>query len=455
LRMNEMKRVYNAAYLYFLASDDSFEESIFIITASDGTRERGTGPENSYILGKTVQNIPDQTAAFKGLKEGEDHLVYTDGLMDRYRYLFRIGDMNVLTGMTFEVAAIEQDVAKQTLQGINNFSVLQILLSVFCLFLIYLFAIRPLQKVRMNVLEYGDTKDSAKVKAQLEMISSNNEIGELAEGVSEMITEIDEHLEYIQSITAEKERISTELELATNIQTSMLPHIFPAFPGRSEFDIYASMDPAKEVGGDFYDYFLVDDDHLCMVIADVSGKGIPAALFMMISKIILQNCTMLGQTASQVLAKTNDIICSNNEAEMFVTVWLGILELSTGRMTAANAGHEYPAIRRAGGSFALFIDKHDFVIGAFEGIKYHEYELQLQPGDKLFVYTDGVPEATNAEKELFGTDRMLGALNTDPEAGPYDILMNVQSDVDSFVGEAEQFDDLTMLCMEYKGKQDR
>ena len=231
----------------------------------------------------------------------------------------------------------------------------------------------------------------------------------------------------------------------------MLPHIFPPFPDRSEFDIFATMDPAKEVGGDFYDYFLIDSDHLCMVIADVSGKGVPAALFMMASKIILQSVAMLGASPAKILEKTNEAICSNNEAQMFVTVWLGILELSTGRLVAANAGHEYPVLKRPGGDFELYKDKHGFVIGGMEGVKYREYELMLEPGARLFVYTDGVPEATNAEKELFGTERMVRALNGNADAAPVEILRGMRGAVDAFVRDAEQFDDLTMLCLEYKG----
>lgn len=248
-------------------------------------------------------------------------------------------------------------------------------------------------------------------------------------------------------------RIETELTMASAIQSDMLPSIYPAFPERSEFDIYASMNSAKEVGGDFYDFFLVDDDHLCMVMADVSGKGVPAALFMMATKIILANNAMLGKSPSQILTDTNAAICSNNREEMFVTVWLGILELSTGKLKAANAGHEYPAILQADKKFELMKDKHGFVIGGIEDMKYKEYEVMMRPGSKLFLYTDGVPEATSSAKELFGTDRMLDALNQVINASPEDILKHVRHSVDGFVKEAEQFDDLTMLCLEYKGPQ--
>lgn len=249
----------------------------------------------------------------------------------------------------------------------------------------------------------------------------------------------------------ESSRIETELTMASSIQADMLPNIYPAFPERPEFDIFASMDPAKEVGGDFYDFFLVDDDHLCMVIADVSGKGVPAALFMMASRIILANNAMLGKSPAQILTDANKAICANNREEMFVTVWLGILELSTGKVTAANAGHEFPALRHEGGDFELFKDKHGFVIGGMDGVKYKQYELQLSPGDRLFLYTDGVPEATNGEKELFGNERMLNALNRVKDAEPENVLKGVRRAVDDFVKAAEQFDDLTMLCVQYKG----
>ena len=238
----------------------------------------------------------------------------------------------------------------------------------------------------------------------------------------------------------------------TLILQAPIPTDFPAFPDRTDFDIYGVMDPAREVGGDFYNFFFIDDDHLALVIGDVSGKGIPGALFMMVTNILLSDRTQLGGSPKEVLEFVNEQICLHNDAEMFVTVWMGILELSTGKLTAANAGHEYPMLRRAGGGFELLKDKHGFVIGGMEGVRYREYEVQLQPGAKLFLYTDGVPEATSAEKELFGTERMLAALNEDTAAPPEEMLKNVRRAVDAFVKEAEQFDDLTMLGLEYKGR---
>ncbi len=282
-------------------------------------------------------------------------------------------------------------------------------------------------------------------------IKTGDELENLSRVMADMERDLAQHEDHIRAITAEKEKINTELNMAAQIQESMLPHVFPAFPGRRDFDVFASMDPAKEVGGDFYDYFLIDDDHLCLVIADVSGKGVPAALFMMASKIILQSVAMLGSSPREILSKTNQAICSSNEAEMFVTVWLGILELSTGKLTAANAGHEYPVLKKPGGPFELFRDMHDFVLGGFDDSTYEEYELALEPGTKLFVYTDGVAEAMNSAREQFGTERMLDALNASPEASPEDMLKNVRAAVNRFVENEEQFDDLTMLGFEYIG----
>ena len=311
--------------------------------------------------------------------------------------------------------------------------------------------LQPLHQISEEAKRFS-TENVTTGKKLSETIRNRDEIGALAASIDTMEEQIQDYVESLTRITAEKERVSTELSLATRIQAAMMPHNFPAFPGRSEFDIYAGMDPAKEVGGDFYDFFLIDEDHLGMVMADVSGKGVPAALFMMASKIILQSCAMLGGSPAEILTKTNEAICSNNQEEMFVTVWLGILEISTGKLTAANAGHEYPVLQRTPcGPFELLKDKHGFVIGGMPGMKYREYELQMTPGTKLFLYTDGVPEATDADGNMLGMERMLAALNEEPDASPQELLKAVRRAVDGFVKDAEQFDDLTMLCFEYRG----
>lgn len=281
-------------------------------------------------------------------------------------------------------------------------------------------------------------------------IRSNDEIGDLYHQIKAMQVRIVDDADALTRATAKRERVNTELNMAAHIQTSVLPRKFPAFPDRPEFDLYASMDPAKEVGGDFYDFFLVDDDHLALVIADVSDKGVPAALFMMSAKIILKYRARMGGAPGEILTSVNAQLCGNNPTGMFVTVWLGILELSTGRLTCTNAGHEYPVVRE-NGRFRILTDPHGLPLGIMSGMKYRDYTISLRPGDAVFVYTDGVSEANNAEGELYTRARLEMALNQFQGNDPEGILKGVRADVDAFVKGAVQFDDLTMLCLEYRG----
>ena len=319
---------------------------------------------------------------------------------------------------------------------------------IYCLY-VHRILIRPLSTLNQAARDLVDSKMEHLNDFKVD-IHTNDEVQELSDSFQYMVGALNQYINNLRSITAEKERIGAELDVAQHIQSSMLPCIFPPFPERHEFDIYASMTPAKEVGGDFYDFFLVDDDHLALVMADVSGKGVPAALFMMIAKSLIKSATQSGLSPRGVLEKVNNQLCENNDAEMFVTVWLGIMEISTGKMKCANAGHEYPAIMKKGGDFELFHDKHGFVLAGMESSRYKEYELQLDVGDRLFVYTDGVPEATNKDQVLYGTDRMLAALTAGKNMTCKELLEAVHKDVDVFVGQADQFDDITMLCIERK-----
>ena len=277
----------------------------------------------------------------------------------------------------------------------------------------------------------------------------DDEVQWLASSFSDMTRRIEQYIKEVAQVTAEKERIGAELSIATQIQADMLPRIFPPFPERRDFDIFATMDPAKEVGGDFYDFFLIDKDHLGLVMADVSGKGVPAALFMVIAKTLIKNRALLGESPAQILENVNNQLCDGNEAELFVTVWLAVIDLSTGKGLAANAGHEHPVIRRRDGKYELVVYRHSPAVATMEGVRFREHEFELAPGDRLFVYTDGVPEATNANNELFGNDRMLDALNENPDATPKELLETVRRRIDEFVGEAPQFDDITMLGFNY------
>ena len=249
------------------------------------------------------------------------------------------------------------------------------------------------------------------------------------------------------------ERISMELDLAKAIQKNMIPNLYPAFPERKEFDIYARMEPAKELGGDFYDYYMIDRDHLALIVADVSGKGIPAALFMMASKAMINDqAKSRSHDPAKILKAVNKQMVANNSTGMFVTLWMGILEISTGKLRAANAGHEPPCLRQ-GGEFELLKDEHSLVLGVREDTEYESYEIRLEPGDGIFVYTDGVTEATSAEEELFGSERLVAALNQAPEAGVTQLVDSVHHAMNAFVGDASQADDFTMLALKFYGEE--
>ncbi len=280
---------------------------------------------------------------------------------------------------------------------------------------------------------------------------TGDEIEVLAESFAKQSARTELYIDQIKRVTAEKERIGTELEMASRIQSSQLPRLFPPFPNRKEFGLFASMTPAKEVGGDFYDFFMIDDDHIAFVIADVSGKGVPASLVMMVSRVLIKSSLQNGKNPAEALESVNNQLCEGNDEGYFITVWLAVFEISTGKGVAANAGHEHPVLRRAGGGYELQVYRHSMPVGSMKGIPFRQHDFLLNPGDSFFVYTDGVAEATNEQKEMFGTKRMLDALNKDPDAPPEQILPNVKSEIDRFVDGAEQFDDITMLCFRYNG----
>ena len=446
-RINDIARSYKTDYLFCLLTDEPYDRQFFLFSAAASGAERGSKYEQAYTLGTTVTVTPAQQAAMRQACQMTSQLADAGDYVDYYSYFEALDGHDILIGMTFNLKAIWGDVSEQTVIGTMLALSIQTWLSLICLALIYIFVLRPLKSVQRDIQLYKETKDSTRLTA----LNSGNEIGQLSEDVVSLAKEIDHHLLRIETITAEKERIDTELGLAARIQASAIPNTFPPFPGRKEFEIYATMDPAREVSGDFYDFFMIDDDHLALSIADVSGKGVPAALFMMVSMILIQAAAKQERSPAKALDSVNAQICAHNPQRMFISVWLGILEISTGQLTAANAGHEYPVLQKHGQPYQLLKDEHSFVIGGLPNITIDEYTLRLSPGDRLFVYTDGVPEASNADKELFGLTRMLEALNQEPDAGPERVLANVQKAVDGFVRQAEQFDDLTMMCVEYKG----
>ena len=308
----------------------------------------------------------------------------------------------------------------------------------------------PLKKVVAEAERFAKTTSAPEEQLNTK-ISRILEISSLAESVNNMEVETLEYINNLTNITKEREKFNAELDVARQIQESSLQVQFPPFPNRKEFDLYASMTAAKQVGGDFYDFFFVDEDRLALVIADVSGKGVPAALFMMVTKILINEMATHFKTAGEILTAINERICAHNTADMFVTVWLGILDLKTGKLDISNGGHDDPAIYRKGKSFAIEQTKHGFVVGGLEGVQYKDAEIQLYPGDKIFLYTDGVTEATREDKAMFQFDGMLSALQKHRNKDPQKIIEGVKADVEKFVAGAPQFDDMTMLCLEYKG----
>lgn len=306
--------------------------------------------------------------------------------------------------------------------------------------------VQQLSEAALNMVEHLEDGNSPEL-----VVKHDDELRELADSFATMYREVGAYIAKLETVTAEKERIGAELDVAAKIQSSMLPCVFPAFPDRNEFDIYATMDPAKEVGGDFYDFFMVDADHLAFVVADVSGKGVPAALFMVIGKTLIKDHTGLHDDLGEVFTEVNNILCASNSEEMFITAFEGVLNLKTGELRYVNAGHEIPFLCRKGGVFEPFKVRAGFVLAGMQGIRYRAGSIQLEPGDKVFQYSDGIPEAINSEKAPYGMKRLESVLAKNSEKAPSELLPLVKADVDAFVGDADQFDDITMLCIEFKG----
>ena len=467
-RINEIKRSYEIDFLFCCITDmqgqGAYKNQFFLLSGSDPGEERGIEYEQVYPLGKEVsvaENKSQQDAMREAVKNAntdqtQSFMADAGNYMDYYSYLGTIGDKAILIGLTQDLSAMMKDVSDQTINGSVYAVFYQVILLIILMLLMYFTVIRPLKHVQENIRLYAKEKNGrVAVKGLTKILSGirggfprNNEIGILSQDVTGLVMEIDDYIERIEVISADRQRIETELELASRIQRNVLTTSFPSEP---EFDLYATMIPAKEVGGDFYDFYMHDDDHLVLVIADVSGKGIPAALFMMSTMNIVRNAAIREISPAKILEVVNDELCVNNQEEMFVTVWVGVLEISSGILTAANAGHEYPVYKDAGDQFRLMRDKHGFLLGSFEGMKHTDYEVQMKPGSKLFVYTDGLPEATDSNQELYGTERMLEALCEVQDESPHRILNHTYQAVQEFIGDAEQFDDLTMLCIEYHG----
>ena len=437
----------HAIAAYTAAIDEENNRMIFLADADPkasfcppGTWDPITNAEKEAYLYGAPPSLLDQLYDTQAMPAAITNIA-------KYGYRCTAGKELFKTGRYTVFVFFDNDM-NQVAEVSRNFLLQYVILLLIVTLIVMFFSQRQLRKTTVDPINKMASAAARYIQDRKNGRTAENYFGDLGIHTGDEIENLSLTMEAMEKdaaayvadlarITAEKERVSAELTLANRIQADMLPNIFPAFPEREEFDIYASMDPAKEVGGDFYDFFLIDPDHLGIVMADVSGKGVPAALFMMVSKILVQNYAMTGRTPKEVLEKVNEQICKNNREEMFVTVWFGILDLVNGGLTAANAGHEYPIICHPGG---------------MEDVKYRNYTMQLEQGAKLFLYTDGVPESENTAREQFGLERTVEALNRKADASPEEILKEVDRSVKEFVGDADPFDDLTMLCVHYIGK---
>ncbi|MCR5291696.1 MAG: SpoIIE family protein phosphatase [Eubacterium sp.] len=406
--------------------------------------------ELSFIVGKTggYEIYDDTGRIISGTHIGEslNNRDILDTAIDNTRNISLFGDdltvkvkelsdgNHLLTWITTEEVYAQRNSQnyETMLADILLFTVIYVLISM----LVQSIVVRDLDMVNesLNRITDGNLDEVVKVYTSSEFTS-------LSDDINQTVSVLKGYIE------AAEKRMEHELELANTIQESALPHFF-TFPGYN-FEIYASMDPAKEVGGDFYDFFLIDKNKLCMVIADVSGKGIPAALFMMRSKTAIRSYAEMGEPPSVIFENTNNNLCEGNDAEMFVTAWIGILDLTTGHMVCANAGHEYPAIKKADGEYELVKRKHSVALAVMEGMSFAEYELDLMPGDSIFVYTDGVPEATDENEKQYGTERMINVLNAVKDEPQEGILKTMRQDLFAYMDKVDQFDDITMLGLKY------
>ena len=346
--------------------------------------------------------------------------------------------MTVIKPMT-EVLFLQQRYLRSTVLVTIIFTL--IFMLIFMMITIFRI-IRPLRFITFETSHFAE--HGGTLSGILKKVKNKDEFGLLAHSVEKMSTDMMEYINKLTHMTAEKERISAELDVATEIQANMLPNTYPAFPERTDFDLYASMTPAKEVGGDLYDYMLLDDDHIMLVVGDVSGKGVPAALFMVITKTLLASHAVQGLSPTEIFEATNNQLCENNEAGMFVTCWLGILTLSTGELRFVNAAHPQP-ILYTNGTFSYLDTKPNLMLGGMEGMKYTEHTITLKHGDRLFVYTDGVTEATDKNNELFAEERLLQAAKKTLALNTKDTVESIQQSIDAFIDTADQFDDITML----------
>ncbi|MCR4657908.1 MAG: serine/threonine-protein phosphatase [Lachnospiraceae bacterium] len=458
--LDGLKRTFKTVYSYsFLVADG---DVFFLVTGTNEDEKRVSQGGDLFELGITM---PYE----KGIYPILDELMDTGKRRERFDKLYVSGgDRGVVhmyspvydkNGEIAMIAAASVPWAALYLKGLESIVFISLAMLVLVSLIIYWIVfllkkavISPITREQKVVAEYGSDKDPKKAGTELAKIRSNNEIQTLAENFSSMIAEIDQYTDMIREVTAEKEQMKAELAIAARIQTDTIP---ADFPRRPDFSLYAILDPAREVGGDFYDFFLLDDGHMAMFVGDVSGKGMPAALFMMNAKALMKSRCKMGGGPSAVLKDVNVQLIEENELDMFVTVWIAVIDLKTGRMIFSNAGHMDPVLMRAGGEYEYLANRHSSVVGVFPGALYEEYSLVLDHGDCLFEYSDGVTEASGPDGELFGADRLVRVLNAHKDEEMDELLKSVKKELDAYSSGAPQYDDITMMGFKFIGPKDR
>ena len=445
--LRELQEKNNIEYLYIEKINIPEKNVVYIMD---------TDPVNPYALGESVQFAEENTD--KTMDEILMHPFVSETeagwLCSALAPVKGDSQQSVAVGVDLSMNHIRDQMKQMLLNAIIIAVLIAAIMIALSVILIKSRIVTPISRLSMAASCYDSGKLLGDIQSELSRLENHtgDEIEELTVSVQKMESDIKKYVQDLTSATIANERISAELNIATNIQAAMLPSVFPAFPDRSDFDLYATMRPAKEVGGDFYDYFLLDYDHLAFIAADVSGKGVPAALFMVIAKTLIRNQAQFGLPPEKVFGKVNMQLCENNKASMFVTAWMGVLELSTGIVRFANAGHTRPVIVRKDGSAEYLVSRAGFVLAGMEMIQYKQGEVKLEPGDSILLYTDGVTEATNAQEELYGEPRLLETVRENPGNTPKELIETVNDAVDAFVKEAPQFDDITLLAVKYLGE---
>ncbi|NLI20956.1 MAG: SpoIIE family protein phosphatase [Clostridiales bacterium] len=459
VKLQNIKRLLDLRFLYVSIPDADQNDAVYVFDVALADEDMAlinklgdhSGESDVYDITTGVMQT-GETASTRRITTGP-----FGHLLSAYAPLKNsLGETVAVVGVDIDMAVVLYRTAVQTVQLMGIVTAVILLFVLLALLITHRSVVLPIKKLSAHMAAFDKSAETLEL-APFEA-TGRDEIGVMAQSFNAMAENIKEYVENLRVVTADKQRIATELNVANTIQASMLPRIFPYPPDRREFSVYATMQPAKSVGGDFYDFYILHGTeqtgtHLAFIIADVSGKGIPAALFMAITQSLMRTRAMQGETPAQIFASVNEQLCHHNDAGMFVTAYMGLLELATGKLTMANAGHNPPLIRRRGGRYEWLRRKPGFVLAGMEHMRYTDFELTLEPGDRLFLYTDGVTEALNPNCALFGEERLEAALNESDgrPMGVMDLLPYLKERLDLFAAGAEQADDITMLALDWNG----